>query len=449
MGSATSEATDISTRVDNLSTQARSYVDARPILPASESSLWSRAARDADSLAARIDKLLKEQSVRGWVRKSQPGEYPYVVAADLWQPIDDIGIAGVQDRSHLSISITVEPYLQNPLIHKVEVTHYGRSYTGSHWYVSDSEISELVSFLVAGGRKPKFFKTRIPIGLQFLHAFLPFISLKEYENRLTEDAKPTFVATRVVGFIAAAIMILSAITSFLAWRDDDPSYGFLITLSSACVLGVCIWRGSKRPVYHAVAKQPLRTPRRESLVDSWQISVPEAGVSFESFKSRLLGALQSIKSDLEFSQEEYQSRTPRGFETRERFVITKGQGNVHVHIQPFGRDTFVSWESYLNWARWGETEPVSIVIREGKRFEYRSVTSTQHIPSSFDLMELSALAETVHRNLVREVKGFLKEREIEADLDFRIIRGDRNRALSEDKNGNSGSSKGSGRLALG
>ena len=46
-------------------------------------------------------------------------------------------------------------------------------------------------------------------------------------------------------------------------------------------------------------------------------------------------------------------------------------------------------------------------------------------------MELGALAETTHRNIVREIKAFLKEKEIEADLDFQIIRGDRNRALTE------------------
>jgi hypothetical protein len=45
---------------------------------------------------------------------------------------------------------------------------------------------------------------------------------------------------------------------------------------------------------------------------------------------------------------------------------------------------------------------------------------------------------------VGEVKAFLKEREIEADLDFKIIRGDRARALTEGKE-DDGGDKGKGK----
>ena len=61
----------------------------------------------------------------------------------------------------------------------------------------------------------------------------------------------------------------------------------------------------------------------------------------------------------------------------------------------------------------------------------RYSTTGVHVPSEFDLMELNALTELTHRALVQEIKSFLKEKEIEADLDFKIIRGDRDRALKE------------------
>ena len=56
-----------------------------------------------------------------------------------------------------------------------------------------------------------------------------------------------------------------------------------------------------------------------------------------------------------------------------------------------------------------------------------------HIPTEFDLIEANALSETAHRRVVEEIKAFLKERQIEADLDFKIIRGDRSKALEEGK----------------
>ena len=56
-----------------------------------------------------------------------------------------------------------------------------------------------------------------------------------------------------------------------------------------------------------------------------------------------------------------------------------------------------------------------------------------HLPNEFDLIECDVLSETTHRRLVSEIKAYLKEREIEDDLDFEIIHGDRARRCEEGK----------------
>ena len=344
--------------------------DARPILPVSEKSLWNVAAKRRDEVAIRIEKKLGELGLQGWVRKSQTGEYPLFVAVDIWRPIDDTSITSTFDRSHLIAKIEVDPFRRRSIIYTVELSHRKKQYASTYWELGDDELDEMVSYLVNGGHKPTYFKPRLP---WILHVF-PFLPHSEYENELVEEAKPkAFTGAAAVGWIG---LLTAPIGFSLAFGSAD-SYGFSNDNTQAmaigagiiglAMIGVAIWLSWRRPVYQAVAKQPTRTPRREYVVDSWQVSVPEAGCEFQAFKSRIVDALEKMDPGLEFSHEIYQSQTPRGFEERERLVITKGQGNVHVHVQPLGRDAFVGWDSYLNWARWSETAAVSTVVRAGNK----------------------------------------------------------------------------------
>src|SRR5262249_42907190 len=88
----------------------RKLVDARPILPVSKNSLWNKAAEHRDEIASRIEARLEKLHLKGWVRKSQPGEYPLYIAVDVWRPVDESSLTGTFERSSLKITIEVEPY---------------------------------------------------------------------------------------------------------------------------------------------------------------------------------------------------------------------------------------------------------------------------------------------------------------------------------------------------
>src|SRR5215471_2390338 len=139
--------------------QSRQLEDARPILPVSDKSLWNGAARRRDQIAARIEQNLAALGLQGWVRKSQPGEYPLHVAVDVWRHIAETGLTGTFDRSHLKVTIQVEPYRVHPIIYTAELSRQIKKYEATYWSMPDDELDEMVTYLVRGGQKPAYFKS--------------------------------------------------------------------------------------------------------------------------------------------------------------------------------------------------------------------------------------------------------------------------------------------------
>src|SRR5262249_34586886 len=170
----------------------------------------------------------------------------------------------------------------------------------------------------------------------------------------------------------------------------------------------------------------------------------ELGRDFSKVKQQLVDAIaEDASSGIACQTETYTHRAPNGYEQRERLVVTRDQGMVHVHIYQFGDDLFVAWYAYGNWAQWAETKPVVVKVHSGREVEYRDLRPAIYVPSQFDLIDLSSLSEFVHRRLEREIKALMKEKAIDQEIDFKVIRGDRDRALDEERH-KAGEKKGGG-----
>lgn len=420
---------------------AQPRIDARPALPvsAANTSLWDRAAKRRDAIADRISARFNARGIAAWVRKSKPGEYPLLVAVDSWLPVVETDVAATIDRSSLVISISVEPYLEFPLVYKVELRRHAKHFASEHWQLGDDDIEQMVAYLLDGGERPRFFSPRVPLAMRIIGAFLPFVGT-EPKNKLIQDARPRFwtVPTAICLFalVAAGMLAFNAWVSAEGYDADFDSpigsYTWAVLIAAAGI-GVATVLVRRRPVVQAIPKQSLRCPRREFRVDSWHVSVPGAGSQYEEFKQRIYRAAASNDTSIESNLEVHQNITPRGFEERERLVLAKGQATLHVHVYPFADDVFVGWDSHLNWHRWAEGDTISSTVQGKRSVEYKGLQVGVHVPTEFDLIESDVLTETTHRRMVEEVKAFLKEREIEADLDFKIIRGDRTHALEAGK----------------
>ncbi len=398
-------------------------IDARPALPVSSDSLWDQAAIERDNIATKLETFLKEQNISPWIRKSKPGEYPLYVVVESWIQNEESNLSASLARSFLKIIILVEPCRIHNFIYKVEMENHERKFNGEHWELVDEELRELAIFMIKGGRKlkPKFFKSRLS---NFEKVFSLFLS-SPFENKLIPEAKPNFPFFSINSIHWMIGLVLVLISVFTAQA--------LILLIGIFLIFKDVFPWLEIETIDVVPKQSLRTPRREFRIDSWHVSIPNAGEQFDQFRQRIYGVIKTKEPSIDMGFEIHQRLTPRGYEERERLVLTKGQTTLHVHVYPFANDAFVGWESYLNWNRWEESKPISTTERNGKKYNYRSLNVGIYNPTDFDIIEADVLAETTHRIIVDEIKAFLKEKEIEADLDFKIIRGDRANALKEGK----------------
>jgi hypothetical protein len=167
-------------------------VDARPALPVATggNSLWDRAARYRDGIVATIESQFERRGIRAWVRKSKPGEYPLFVAVDSWLPVGESDSAATVDKSSLMITISVAPYLETPILYKVELNRHAKQFSAEYWELPPDELDELVAYLLDGGKRPRFFDQRVPLALRLVGMFVPSVGDGK-KNELIAEARPS------------------------------------------------------------------------------------------------------------------------------------------------------------------------------------------------------------------------------------------------------------------
>jgi hypothetical protein len=398
--------------------------DARPALEPARSSPWTHAEKIRDEFAETIDQAASQAGLKVLVSKSQPGEFPLSIRMVAWESKEHSESAVVTKRNEFTITFQPNPYLVHPIEFDIKVFAKRRLHQVQHWDVRSSDLRAITLFTLGRGGLPAIFRGA---RRREFASSLPLLALFVERNRLIDSVRgQKITGPNLLGLTGAVLLIFALVGSATV---DSAISSLSLMAGVALLVGALIWAGRREHVY-SVVRRPTVEPRRLGWpLDSWHTSVPGVGGAFEDLLDRLEHAVTDLDPSITKAWETHQYRTPYGFEERRRITLTKGQAVVHLHIHPFAADAFVGWDGFLNWARWAETEAVSVSVRDGKRLEYRSLAVANHSPSHFDLVEFSALTELVHRRLVEELKRFLKERSIEADLDFNIIRGNRENAL--------------------
>ena len=406
---------------------ASAALDARPIRPTAADTVWDRAVAYRDELAQEMRATLDGDRVDALVFASSAGNYPPWVKLEAWLP----GPGG-QERSELEIIVDTMAYRQHPLVVTARLTRGGRKIAAEKRpRFTKEHARSWTRYACRRERKPLGYSPTRDACVGLAATFLPFIP-RPHRNRVAREHRNLVRLAPLAGLLALVLFF----AGFVAVQINGL-LGLGLILVGGLGLGLVTLVNRRRQHVVFVTPQPVSPPTNLGLVDSWHTVIADLGRDYAEVKGRLIETLkqEEIVGGLTCRLETYGYRTPNGFEERERLVVSKGQGVVHVHIYSFGEDVFIGWHAYLNWAKWDETTPVSTKIVRREAIEYRELRRGFYIPSQFDLIDLNSLSELVHRRLQREIKAILKEKAIDQDIDFKIIRGDRDAALDQARHG--------------
>ena len=406
---------------------ASDKLDARPVLSVSKHSPWQYAVEERDRFAGEIRDTLARERVDALVLVSPDGAYPPWVRMESWVP-SDVDARSGRRRADLFVAFDSRPYHEYSLVHTVKLTRGEETIAVSERpEFSASDLRDWVRYALGRGSKPANYSPVADALMGFLLAFVPFAH-GPHHNPLDRAYRPGFTLGQGLGWGALVLL-------FLAWMSaSNGTIGLaavLVVLAVALLAAVALMaRGRRRLVVVPARPEAAAPPSSLALVDSWHAVASGIGGDYSRIKEQVGAQFDGAdRFGIACRWDVSTYRTPNGYDRRERLIVTKGQGVVHVHVYPFGDDLFVGWHAYLNWAKWAETTPIGSKMQSGDLLEFRDLRPGGYIPNQFDLIDLNSMSEFVHRRLERVVKEVLKEKDIDQEIDFEIIRGDRDHAL--------------------
>lgn len=377
-----------------------SQLDARPMVRRTSANPWSKAEAARDRLYDAFLRACEEEAVEALVLKSPPSVYPPWVKFECWVPRGEN--RAVCERGSVTVTVQSRPYHVQEFEYDLEMKHRGRGKTLRRVAEFDpAQAVKTVHHLLDRGPRPGFRRFR-ENSLQFWRR----------QNRVRALRSDWLMATPLA-FVALALF---------------PT-GFEILFWIAAIATVVLL--SRRPVYVRVQGKPMGEPRSLARVDSWQTVVFGLGRDAGAVRASLAQALEKAPAHFRSQVERVWYWGLDGKEEREQFVVAFGRGMLFSQIYAYGDDLYVGWDGHLNVGQWVESTVATGVDREtGHRVKLNTVVSGTQPITEYDVIDLNCLMEWSHAQLVKIVKRLLEERHIDQEIDFKILRGERQR-LSE------------------
>jgi len=381
-------------------------VDARPILARRDSTQWSVADDIHDKLFDQTKAACVQMGIIAAVLKSAAYQAKPWVLFEAWIPI-----GSATQRVHFKIEIDPKLYHKYEVEYKVEMSRGGATKTyGPLARLPDA--TALVAYLIDRGKKPPFRAI----------AKSAIVFWKERPNRVVGIRK---------NWIALAPFILLVVAC--------STYGDRGSLSvGAGTVGI-IWAvvnyfiGRNRPLLVCDGGRPSTEPRKLRLLDSWQVVVSRLGNDAETVLNRFAGAITAFAlAGVSYEPEVIGYWGVDGLVERTQHVLTLRRGIVFDQAYQYGDDLYVGWDGHLNAGKWVEKTIDSGITANGKQVRYTTVVPGESSLSEYDLNDANVLMEWTHAQLVRLVKATMAEREIDQEIDFKIVRGNRSGLKAED-----------------
>lgn len=354
---------------------------ALPVVQRRDASIWEEAEKRRDALFDSLQAASRDQGYEAAVLKSRVYEQPAWVSIEAWVPSSR---DEVTRRRFASITIFAKAFHKDKFEYTVRVrdSDWEATHKGLRRLERD-DVEKLVTFVLGA-------KARVP------------------------EFKRHWRANRVEGL-----------------RRDPLGWNAKRTMFP-----------KHRPVVLSSGK-PKEEPRNLVLIDSWQAMISGLGQDADALRERFLGALKASPiADSAHRVERIWYWGLDGPVEREQIVVTLRRGIVFCHIYRYDRELYVGWDAHLNAGQWVET-----TVGRGKSKATGEYTTIKTVESGvqrlteYDLIDVSCLSEWIHNQLVQLVQRLMKERQIDQEIDFKIIRGDRQKVAGSGESGDTSTRK--------
>jgi hypothetical protein len=395
-------------------------VDARPLLRPVEGRLW-RVCDDAlDQIREAFKSAAAKRNLDAFITRSARGTWPGWVRFEAWMPAHERHLTA---RVDALVRIEPLPHRDRSVRISSELHHRGlRRWTSAmevspHGIAEDAQLDEAgIDRLVAYGvgeaaARPAAFRFDPLRGLFRRNQFSEF--------RTGPEVKFAYGAM-VVGYIFTAMGTAGAVIGIL-----------LLAVAGLFLLGRWLERLGDKRVLVLDHGRPQAIPRVLTMLDSWYALVQGIGHSAEVCRQQLLERL-SKECPLETSValERIDYRTGSTLLAREQIVASYRRAVVFCHIYTYGDDLYVGWDAHLNRGEWREQDLQSgLSITQHAMARLTTVVTGSSQPTAYNLADVNGLMEWLHRHVSAHVRALLEEHKLDQQIDFTIIRAERQEAL--------------------
>ncbi|MFT5469628.1 MAG: hypothetical protein ACI8UO_004750 [Verrucomicrobiales bacterium] len=209
-----------------------------------------------------------------------------------------------------------------------------------------------------------------------------------------------------------------------------PKIGPLLTVLSGIALAIYV---SMRKTYILTTGRPKNDPRDLVRMDSWQVNIEKLGPSAEAVRTAVMEKLQSATAaaNMRIAPEKIWYPGVDGKVEREQIVVRFRRGLGFVHVESYGDDLYVGWDTHVNSGNWIEER---LQVGRDKETQLNvsanRVVAGWQIPSEYDVTDAVFLTEWLHGVLTRVVKLKMEEQRIDQEIDFTIQRESRRGVLN-------------------
>lgn len=198
------------------------------------------------------------------------------------------------------------------------------------------------------------------------------------------------------------------------------------------------------PNYRIVAACPPHPPRDLRGLDSWQTVVRDLGeqrdVVLDRFEAMLADRFSDASEPISIRRENIWYSGAEDKVERQQLALTLRRAIVFVRIDRYGRDLFVGWDAHVNLLSWKDRAlQKGYQDGDGLKVELVGIETQYHQINEYDITDANFLLEATHTHLSSLVKDVLREREIDQEVDFSIVRESRQKLIEASPSAANGS----------